>query len=90
MVVPSLVWPCFQAENLFDACRATSVAMVTLASCDNSSGSRNGWLIEWRKVNTLRGVTTARTIIALAPEGRQKIVVFATVVIQKSANSQLS
>ena len=55
--------------------------MVTLVSCDHSSGSRNGWLIEWWKVNTLCGVMKARTIIALAPEGRQKIVVFATVVI---------
>ena len=67
---------------MFDACRVTSIAMhmVTLALCDYFSGSCNGWLIEWWKVNMSCGVTKAR-MIALAPEGRQRIVVFATVII---------
>ena len=55
--------------------------MVTLASYDYFSGSCNGWLIEWWKVNTSCGVTTVRMINALAPEGRQKILGFATVVV---------
>lgn len=60
---------------VFDACPATSVATVTLASCDNISGTRNGWLIEWIKVDASSATTTQRTSIVIMSEGRQKIVV---------------
>ena len=80
MIVLSFVWLCSQAENLFDPRRATSVAMVTLTSCDHSSGSHNGWPIEWWNINTSCGVMTVRTIIALAPEVGKRVV-FAIVVI---------
>ena len=47
--------------------------MVTLASCDHTSGTHNGEHIEWSKEDTLHAATTARTSIALVSEGRQRI-----------------
>ena len=72
---------CLNWKSVLDAHPATSFATVALVSCDHTSGTHNGWRIQWIKVNSLCAKTTARTSIALVSEGRQRIVVCSRIVI---------
>ena len=57
--------------------------MVTLASCERCSISHNQWRSEWEKVNALRRETEALVCKLRTAEGRQRIVVFRSVVISE-------
>ena len=81
MATYNVVWQCEEASANSLSHQATFVAMVTLASCEHCSISCNPWWSDWGKVNALREETEALVCKLRTAEGRQKIVVFCSVVI---------
>ena len=81
MAIYNVVWQCEEASANTLTVVETSVAMVTLVSCEHCSISCNQWRSEWGKVNGLYGETEALVCKLRTTEDRQRIVVFRSVVM---------
>ena len=78
------VCSCEQASCNTDGRRATTVAIVILASCEHISVTRNRCRNEWMKRSASPGQVWARMGITSAPGGGQRIVFFYWVIIWKT------